>query len=94
MDTATGPELDAIKARWTQRRGSGLGFDPVDAIRLLGAVEAVLELADRWTLRPGDADWARTRAMDECAAKVREAITAALVPVESGGDKKEDRDGG
>jgi len=50
----------------------------LDVPRLVAVVDAVLELADGWTLRPGDPDWARTRAMDECAGKLRDAIAREL----------------
>jgi hypothetical protein len=50
----------------------------MDVPVLAAVIDAVLGLADHWTLRPGDPEWARTRAMDECAGKLREAIAREL----------------
>jgi hypothetical protein len=72
--------LAGIRERYAERIKTtiSLGADPADSARSIAALDAVLELADGWTLRPGDPDWARTRAMDECAGKLRDAIAREL----------------
>jgi hypothetical protein len=65
--------LSPIRERWSNRRSFSLGFDPVDGLALLAAVEAALKLAARWQSF-GDGEDAQS----ECAAELREAIMTTL----------------
>jgi len=56
-------------------------FTPARVSSLLAAIGAVLELAGDWELRAGrlyGLDDASSRTFDQCAEKLREAITRAL----------------
>jgi hypothetical protein len=81
--------LDGIRGRWAARKQYSLGFNPVDASRLLAAVEAASELADEWRA-VGSPESAEEEALMwqqiESGERLREAITAALTGTLQGED--------
>lgn len=79
-DDRAASTLTAIKDRWAARKGFSLGFDPVDGISLVAAVEAALKLADEidrhglWLPREREPDGGQM-ATDALRAAIITALT-------------------
>jgi len=87
--------LSPIRERWAARKRRSIGFDPVDAVVLLAAVEAALKAADEWdaeargifleAARTADAgEVGAASALQSAAADLRTVIAAALAGKQAG----------